>query len=170
MHLRKVLELVVYSSFLANGDALASVPNFHGMRKAKKILLQLEKINPHFFPVAANKELGANGELRLSFPTSDEHFHMGEFAPLYDSCSTALHVMNPFSTPTPQDLGRPINEWVRRLRELLKTHLVVMSPTERLLVEMLPSDDHRAHYYHLVSSSHLAGSGPAKPSRPISSA
>src|SRR4051794_29885211 len=53
LQLRKITELMVFGSLIANRDAYANQhPNFNEHWKATKLIAALEKLNPNFYPVA----------------------------------------------------------------------------------------------------------------------
>lgn len=138
LQLRKVLELIAFASLLVNKEAVAAQrADFANMQKAKRILSALEKINPHFFPRAVTISTLEPGRHHIDFRQGDDMFTKDEFAPLFDACSTVLHVMNPFADHMPVVLGRPVDEWAQRIRTLLGMHMIVLSSKQRLLVDML---------------------------------
>jgi hypothetical protein len=136
VQLRKVLELLAYSALLANEKAAAAVrPDFGGMRKAKKVLLALEKINPHFFPhPLVGVGLGGKHHNLRERPGND-YFTKAEFAPLFDACGAILHVANPFAAVQPMSVQKPRTA-IARIRNLLECHVAMLSNTQILIVQM----------------------------------
>ncbi len=138
LQLRKVLELLVFSSLVANQNRLremtrdGSLVNFH---YAKKLLAQLEILHPEFFPLAGDvTERGPRTHISIGHLDA---FTKDDFIELYDLCSDRLHVWNPFRAQEAViDWGRPITEWVDRIENLLRFHVVCMWGGDRLLCTM----------------------------------
>ena len=98
LQLRKVLELVVFASLTANKEKYALAhAGFAGHWRAKRMLEELEKINPDFYPTpVAPPVLQADGIKHLALVT-DGFLTKEDFATLYDTASEFLHVSNPFA-------------------------------------------------------------------------
>ncbi|MCY1218202.1 hypothetical protein D9M72_301430 [compost metagenome] len=136
LQLRKILELIAYSTLVANKDAFAtSHPNFAEFQKAKNVLNKLRAINPRYYP-AAMRETTLNGKRHFEDAMPDTWLTEDEFAPLFDSCSEVLHVANPFDGSELGDLGRTVPDWIARIRGLLQVHVVALTPDDIILVQM----------------------------------
>lgn len=137
LQLRKILELIAYSTLVANKAAFASsYPNFAEFRKAKNVLNKLREINPRYYP-AALRETTLNGKRHFEDAPPDTWLTEDEFGPLFDSCSEVLHVANPFDESALSDLGRTVPEWIARIRGLLQIHVVALTSDDIILVKML---------------------------------
>jgi hypothetical protein len=137
LQLRKILELIAYSTLVANKDAFASFhPNFAEFWKAKNVLNKLREINPRYYP-AALRETTLNGQRHFEDAMPDTWLTEGEFAPLFDSCSEVLHIANPFDGSELGDLGRTVPAWIARIRGVLQIHVVALTPDDIILVRML---------------------------------
>ena len=144
LNLRRVLELVAFSSLAANREAYSRHHNdFHTHWKAERILKKLESIHPGFFPV----------------PMSEPGTHMAaverpcltrsDFATLYDITSEVLHAWNPFRAPMQHvELIRPPKEWAKMIWDLLSVHMLTIADSEkRFIVQMHNPDDGQVHVY-----------------------
>lgn len=143
LQLRKVLELIAFSTLVANQQKIEDVlENYDSFWRASKFLKKIEQVNPFFFPTPARFDgLNPGGLPRIESEPDPEAFSLGEFAAVYDACSEVIHVTNPFSTKPITPLGRPFPTWVQRIRNLLRLHLVYLSRDELQLVDMLDWND-----------------------------
>jgi hypothetical protein len=105
--------------------------------KAKRMLQELKKINPDFYPTPVMPPvLQSDGIKHLALVT-EGFLAMDEFATLYDTASELLHVSNPFTLK-----GRQINlkysakEWVSRIKTLLTLHMMHLVDDQRWIVEI----------------------------------
>lgn len=146
LQLRKVLELLAYSTLVANEQAIEPIlSDFSEYWRAKAIIKKVSSINPDFFPVSARiSEQDHDGTVKaLESAPNEEEFSLNEFEALYDACSQVVHSRNPYSSKPMMPVGRPFVEWVQRIRRLLKTHLVYLKRDDIQLVDMLDWSDGR---------------------------
>jgi hypothetical protein len=115
MHLRKVLELIAFSSVIAHKDVyVAAYKNYQKHYKAKDMLNAVEKLNPGFYPIAYDFDAS-----RKQFtPAPDGWLTRDEFIELYDCASDLVHVGNPYSGKQVY-LRLRLDQWIRRIRRLL---------------------------------------------------
>lgn len=106
-------------------------------------------MNPRYYPVA-KRQTTRNGGQHFEDAEPDTWLSEEEFAPLFDACSEALHVTNPYDETGARDLGRPIPEWISRIRALLQIHVVALNADDIILVYM---HDWRAMSVELFSAS-----------------
>lgn len=126
LQLRKVLELIAFSTLVANRIVYAEAhKNFSEHWNAKKILQHIGKLNVDFYPMAleAPQEVSPG---RKHFPRPDDGFlTQDEFVSLYNEASTVLHTNNPYATKGQAiDLQYSVPEWVARIQRLLSWHRV----------------------------------------------
>ncbi len=102
----------------------------NGRRKwaAGDILKAIQEINPNFYypkPIRAN-ESRIPGIKYDHMEFKGDYLTREQFDTLYDVCSKAIHVQNPFDENSPvKDYERLLNDalkWRRRIRELLVHH------------------------------------------------
>jgi hypothetical protein len=126
IHLRKSLELISYSSIVANKDEYARIHEKYASHwRAKDILNKIEKLNPDFYPRPVYlKGVSETGVKQLDY-VADGFLTKDEFEALYDRCSDVLHVWNPYD-PRPRQVhfGYPVAQWVEHIRKLLSFHVV----------------------------------------------
>ena len=140
LQLRKVLELLAFSSLVAHRELLAQVhEDLATMQKAKNVIKRLEKRSPHFFPNPVRGVVTPQG-LHFKERTGSDVFTKEDFIPLFDACSGALHIANPLSSSNPINIGRPFREWIERIKNLLQEHSVLLSQDKVIFVNMLAWD------------------------------
>lgn len=128
LQLRKLLELIAYASLISHKVAYKMIKDdiskdWH----AKRILRQVEKLNPYFYPIPTNGvKNGKWNTLRGGFLTRNQ------FESLYDKCGVVLHTKNPFSKISQHSLSfhRRVPEHVVRIEKLLSEHRVRLAGTE----------------------------------------
>ncbi|MCF8721793.1 hypothetical protein [Nitrospina gracilis] len=150
VHLRKILEIIAFSSLAANKEEYSKVhADFREKWNAKKLLRSIEKINPDFYPKPVGQAIiGENGVKH--FPLVESGFlEKEEWLKLYDLCSKVLHFWNPFEERERQlNFERGIHEWVNRIQKLLDMHYVQLLNNNGLwLVVMVNAEDGKVHAY-----------------------
>ena len=144
LNLRRVLELVAFSSLAANRSAYSRHhSDFHIHWKAEKILKKLESIHPAFFPVPMT-EPGTH-----MVPLEERGLMRADFTELYDITSDVIHAWNPFRAEHPQvNLIRTPRAWAELIWELLSVHMLTIAESEkRFIVQMHHPDDGQVHVY-----------------------
>ena len=147
VQLRKVLELIAFGSLTANKDAYAEAHrDFATHWNAKKLLSKLEHIHPEFYPRPI--AFGPSDDKRIHHfeYVQDGFLTRGEFVILYRHCGEVLHARNPFRTPTTIKFEGTMQEWVTRIQQLLKFHLMRLAGSEDVwVVQMEHPDDGKVH-------------------------
>ncbi len=135
IQLRKTLELVAFASLTANKERYAEVhADFESHWNAKRLLANLEKIHPHFYPKPVQFDRQDEKGIKHFGDVADGYLAREEFVTLYQNCSEVLHARNPFrSDPKVVNFGRSIREWASRIQMLLAVHVMQLAGTENLL-------------------------------------
>jgi len=125
LQFRKVLELIALSSMVLNKDEYSKQHSkFASHWHASRILSDLEKINPDFYPVPSRQVVDQiTGKVLKVEPIIQGYLTKDDFAKLYEMCGGILHASNPFK-PT-QDLERYEKEastWLQKIMLLLGHH------------------------------------------------
>ncbi len=151
LYMRKILELIAFSSLIANKDKYAEAhQSFAREWRVKNVLEKMEKIHPNFYPVPANIEMLPTGIRHLQ-EANNNALTKDEFGELYDKCAKVLHVWNPFD-PAPRhvDFRLSPTQWIDKTRDLLNTHYVQMVDDAGFwLCVMQSSEDGKPHVYTL---------------------
>jgi hypothetical protein len=138
LQLRKSLELIAFSSLVANKDKYSVVhANFEHHWRAKQMLKAVEQLNPDFYPVPLSEpELLSNGVKHIE-PIPDGFLTKDEFAFLYDKCAEVLHAPNPFMTKDPVIRTKySVTQWVSRIQGLLRFHLIHLVDDTKWIVQI----------------------------------
>ena len=111
LQLRMTLELIAFSSLCVTRDAYATAhSNFREHWNAKRLLGEIGKIHPGFYPKPVRFTGAEQGEVRFS-ELPDGFLTKDEFVRLYDACSKTIHTANPFGELRPIDFERSLPEW-----------------------------------------------------------
>lgn len=140
LQLRKTLELVAFASLIANREKYsATYEKFASHWNAERVLNDLEKVNPEFYPIPVNEPEERDGIKHCS-RVAEEFLTKEDFVTLYDKCGKMLHSRNPFTTEgTRIPLVYSVKQWVSRIQTLLRLHIthlvsgdvwIIQVPTE----------------------------------------
>lgn len=149
LQLRKVIELIAFSSLVANKKIYSDTyKNFHKHWNAKLLIQDLERVNPDFYQIPItfshqDKETGVK-----HFKEVDEEFISKEdLIFLYEKCGAALHAHNPYKGNKQEiNVKIPMIEWVKRIKTLLMTHRIHLVNEDKVwMVHMSHPDDGKVH-------------------------
>lgn len=148
LQLRKLLELIAFSSLVSYQEAYRSVrsdiaKDWH----ADRILRRIESINPKFYPAPVD---GFNKK-DWNRVTSG-YLTRKQFERLYDTCGAILHSQNPFSKgKSSLSFHRKVPEYLGRIETLLSEHLVELAESRELIHVIAPMEENAAiQVRHLV--------------------
>ena len=150
LQLRKILELIALASMAANKEEYEKHRrNFHRDWHGGRILNELEKINPAFYPQPSRQIVDeATGTVVSSVPIETGFLTKREYKDLYNRCGSILHAKNPFSR-SEQDIQSFLNrvpEAMDKILLLLNHHEVqLVDDDRRLCVLMNAESDGRVH-------------------------
>ncbi|GGC90616.1 hypothetical protein GCM10007418_07940 [Halopseudomonas salina] len=138
LQLRKLLELIAFSTLVSYQEAYRSVrsdiaKDWH----AARILRKIEGINPEFYPVPID---GSNrqGWKRLQ----GGYLTRKQFERLYDKCGAMLHSQNPFSKgKSSLAFHKKVPEYLERIEILLSEHLVELAESRELIHVIAPMEE-----------------------------
>ena len=145
--LRKILELIAFASLTANKERYSEVhKDFRSHWNAKRLLKNLRKINPGFYPRPI-RLIHQCGRAKHFAPVEAGFLTEAEFVTLYDKCGAVLHVWNPFK-PGERAIhfGYSVKEWAERIQALLELHSVqLVSRPEIWIVRMSHPQNGKVH-------------------------
>lgn len=138
LNLRKTLELIAFSSLIANRKQYSTAhANFETHWKAKDMLSAVEKLNPEFYPMPVHPPRTLPDGTKRVEPVKDGYLTRDEFALLYDRSSELLHSRNPFTSKNPYvNVGHSAKEWVSRIQRLIGLHVVCLTDGRRWIVQV----------------------------------
>lgn len=154
LQLRKVLELIAMASLVANKEAYSAAHNgFAKHWNAKRLLKDLERINPDFYPrpaiLAPPKSPGA----QVHFIDRKEDFlTKAEFVEVYLRCSKMLHADNPFAAKVDhKEYEKELPVWRQKVFNLLDLHWIsLLDKKELYLIQMKGEADGKVNLYSTV--------------------
>jgi hypothetical protein len=150
VNLRKILELIAFSSLSANREEYAKAhARYAQYWKAKALLESIAAINPEFYPqpLALKAEM-THGVINFE-PETGDVLTRDDFEHLLNCCADVVHVWNPYTQKVRNvDFGLPISEWLNRITRLLNLHTVRLAGTKDILLVVMQSpEDGKVHVY-----------------------
>ncbi|MBX7146831.1 MAG: hypothetical protein K1X44_05940 [Alphaproteobacteria bacterium] len=143
LQFRKILELIAFSSLIANKEKYSyAYEKWYMHYKSKSILKCIEELNPQFYPDPGVLENDPFTKLFIfkSKKWANDYLTQDDFEELYDYCSEILHIKNPFNT---KSHGQKYSwtEWSDRILRLLHSYwLELPDTTDSWLVSMLKNE------------------------------
>jgi hypothetical protein len=154
VHIRKILELIAFSSMIANKDQYSLLhQNFAKHWNAKDLLDRLESINPDFYPLPVKIESVNSEGVKNLQPIEKKYLTKNQFISLYDRCSSLLHTKNPYSDKTVAPFDKAdAKKWIFHIQKLLAFHRARMfGNTEGWLIVMQHESDGRVHGFPFLA-------------------
>ena len=149
LQVRKILELIALSSLVANKDAYAkNRKKFAKDWHAKRILSEIESINPKFYPVPSRQILdGKSGKVIKTEKINSGYLTRHEFEKIYDKCGGLLHATNPFSQQKDIDeFLQTVPVWMSKVMTLLNHHEIQLTQDDlQFWVVMQANTNGNAH-------------------------
>ena len=150
LQLRKILELILFSSLTANTNlSSTNSKNFFTGWKIRELITKIEAINPNFYPepVKINNSKNEINSIKNDFLTKKE------LLIVYQKVSKEIHIKNPFNKN--KNKNKSLNkEYFKKITNkivvLLETHIArPFLPNELYLIFMNGNDNNveigRAH-------------------------
>jgi hypothetical protein len=141
LQFRKILELVAFASLTANKDVYsAAYEKFATHWNAERMLRDLEKVNPDFYPIASEPYILTSDGVKHFPRAADGFMTKEEFVTLYNTCGKLLHARNPFSPEDPVvQIGYNVEQWVSRIQKLLAVHVITLVNGDRWVI-VIPAE------------------------------
>lgn len=148
LQFRKILELIALATLAANREQYGiAYRKFYEHWKAKRILNDLKKINPNFYPVPT-KQIVVNGKVVETVAIKDGFLTKSDFEKIYNDCSQMLHSKNPYNKKeiNIEELKKKFMVWDNKIITLLNHHQVqLLNSNKQLWVIMNGNTDGRVH-------------------------
>lgn len=114
LQLRKILELIAFASLSAHREPyIAAYADYAKHWNVKRLLRNLEAINPDFYPKPLQVRKDESGTISFDYVASG-YLTRDDFVELYQQTSAVLHVPDPFATAA--ELRTMHDEWPRCCR------------------------------------------------------
>ena len=151
LQFRKVLELIALANLVSNQELYTKqYANFANHYHAKRILIDLEKINPKFYPVPINytisRKEGQPGRGKIEY-IKNGYLTKEEFIEVYDECAELMHAENPFATPKDiNNLKSKFGSWFNKIIVLTNIHLISLESLDKAIwIIMCDETDDEVH-------------------------
>ncbi len=168
---RKILELIAFSSLTANKEKYAQLHKvFETHWHAERILKDLDKINPEFYPKPTSVSKTGDNTFHAEHAVAkndgvDTPLTRLEFAFLYEVSGKTLHVPKPFQDNFSIDFKYHPSVWAKKIALLLDTHMIKLVDDGGYWLVMMNGGG-KAHAYTLSPPLHVGesmyGSPPAR--------
>jgi hypothetical protein len=131
---RKILELIALASVCVNKKEYSKMrEKFYTDWHANRILNDIEKVNPKFYPMPG-KQILEDGKAIGVRPVDEPYLTRGEFEELYDRCSDYMHANNPYGNSTDIEKAKLIfSESIQKIIMLLSNHRIQLKNSEQQL-------------------------------------
>lgn len=167
VNLRKILELIAFSSLIANREAYAGAHARYAEHwKAKALLNAIEAINPDFYPKPLMSEATVTEGVINFQPETGDVMTRADIEHLMDCCADVLHVWNPYTGKARTvDFRLPISEWLNRITRLLNIHTVRLAGTTDIILVMMQRPGESVRVLLAPDVTPPGGYKPTSPSR-----
>lgn len=142
LQFRKILEKIALMSLVANKELYAKENDkFAKHYHAKKIMNDLERINPNFYPVPI-KRVEHENKLDEWIKIENGYLTKEELIEIYEKCGGMMHAQNPFAGEKPlKEIQECFPEWLEKICILLKHHQIELVGGEVMIVALLERSD-----------------------------
>ena len=154
LQIRKILELIAFGSLAANKNLYSrTYANFASHWHAGRLLRDLEKVNPNFYPKPVFELPSSDPRAKFQLKDRVGDFLMkAEFEQLYDDCGAIMHARNPYGQPLDYVAYQSkLPYWQERIMNLLNSHQVqLVGHPGFYLIHMKENQDDEVHYYEFA--------------------
>lgn len=138
LQFRMICELIALGCLLAHsGIKGAQTKRMKKEHAADRIVDELEKLHPHFFPHAIIPTVDATGLLTGISEAPDGYLTKKELIRLNGLCGSVLHRGNiehyRSGKPAPNSNKTEAEMWANKIRGLLENHMMVMSGMDKVV-------------------------------------
>ncbi len=151
LQLRMLCELIALGCLVAHGDIPATqTKRLQREGSPDRILAELEKLHPHFYPQPTRDVAPVGNEDRHFMPTEEDFLTKKELLGLYGACGNELHrgsIRHLLGRKPIKANHSDILEWRRKISALLRMHLIALldGNTHLLCVLSASADKNRTH-------------------------
>lgn len=145
LQFRKILEKIALASMVANNDIYSQqYKKFAQHYHAERILNDLEKINPNFYPIPTKQVKVQNNE-KIQFdlqPITEGFLTKDEFIKIYEKCGGMLHAENPYGNKKEVEAVRnDFPTWLQKIIVLLNHHHITLVDGKTIIVGLMQGAD-----------------------------
>ncbi len=149
LQIRKILELIAFSSLIANIEAYSKqYAKFAEHWNAKLMLKDMSRVNPDFYPKpiiqTPSKKSGITSEWS---DRKDDFLTQEEFIKAYEKCGAIMHADNPYGSKIDHDYYlASAREWRHKIVNLLNAHIIKLIGDKNLYLFQMGADDANPSY------------------------
>ena len=151
LQVRKILELIALGSLVANKKEFSKFhKDFHKYWHGGRILKDIEKINPRFYPEPIVEKQSSEPKIKTDLqPVKEGYLTKKDFIEVYNKCGAILHADNPFGSKTDYSYyDRNISTWITKIVKLLNTHIIyLLDDPNFYLIHLKEERDDKVHGY-----------------------
>jgi hypothetical protein len=142
LHFRKALEEIAFASLSANREKYAAARGgFATEWNARRMLGLIEKINPHFYPLALQPVIEIAPGHKHANRMQEPYLTRQDFENLYDASAEILHAPNPFApSDGPINVHYTVEQWITRICSLIGCHAIQTPDSQGLWIIQVPRD------------------------------
>ncbi|HVV55192.1 MAG TPA: hypothetical protein VHC47_07705 [Mucilaginibacter sp.] len=156
LQIRKMLELISLGSLVMHKNEFEKQSEkYKTFWNPKRILEDIEKINPDFYPKPICIDLkNSTPQNTILYDMKDGFLKKSDFVTMYNECSKILHNENPYGAKTNYEHYRKhIKKWGEEIIYLLKLHMIKLYKGDGFyLVYVYNASDENIHAVHYPSS------------------
>lgn len=149
LQIRKILELIAFSSLIANIDIYSKqYDKFAENWNAKFMLRDISRVNPYFYPKpiiqTPSKKTGITSEWS---DRKDDFLSQQEFIKAYEKCGAILHADNPYGSKIDHNYYlSSAREWRSKIVNLLNAHTIKLVGDKNLYLFQMGAVDSNPSY------------------------
>lgn len=142
LQFRKILEKIALMSLVANKEEYAAQNDkFARHYHAERIMNDLERINPDFYPVPT-KRVKHEDKMDEWIKIEDGYLTKEELVEIYEKCGGMMHAQNPFASEKPlKEIQKCFPEWLTKICILLGHHQIKLVGGKIMLVALMERED-----------------------------
>ncbi|MBQ6426007.1 MAG: hypothetical protein IJJ92_04365 [Clostridia bacterium] len=142
LQFRKILEKIMLMSLVANKDAYAEQNEKYAKHyHAERIMRDLERINPDFYPVPLIRVKSENDDDELK-RVENGCLTKDELIQIYEICGGMMHAHNPFSAEKSlEDVQAKFPVWLTKICLLLNHHQITLFGGKLMVVALMERAD-----------------------------
>lgn len=154
LQIRKVLELIVFGSLVANRDIYsAAYEKFASHWNARLLLRDLERVNPNFYPKPVVEMPSSDTRaLRQLKDRQNDYLTKNEFESAYEKCGSIMHAENPYGSRIDMKyFMEKLPIWRTQIVHLLNDHQIkLLNEPGFYLIHMKENQDDKVHFYRFA--------------------
>jgi hypothetical protein len=142
LQFRKILEKIALMSLVANKELYAAQnQKFARHYHAERIMRDLERINPDFYPVPI-KRIQKDNEPDELIEVKDGYLTKEDFIKIYEKCGGLMHAQNPFASEKPvEEIPLLFPVWLTKICNLINHHRIQLVGGKAMVVALMKRSD-----------------------------